>query len=109
MFIDGLNYTQCWKLWHDIFLHPVKTARILYPNQPPMYVSITKLVGAYLSNKGTALSLAKDIQSERDKTELNKTEIANLQRRKKVYIDIAAEIYTNIPAWARSIKYEWEK
>jgi hypothetical protein len=77
-------------------------ARKMFPKQPPMYVAVTKLIGAYACNKGTALGLARDIEAEKSQPlPLNLT-IAGLKKRRKVYTDIAAKIYCDIPAWGRS-------
>jgi hypothetical protein len=88
MFIDEMNYDQCWALWRAINNAPVLTARVLFPQQPPSYVATTKLIAGYASNKGTALlyTISKQENSTR-----------------KMYIDIAASIYTKIPEWARSL------
>jgi hypothetical protein len=86
MFIDEMDYKTCWDLWGKINRNPVKTARAIFPHQPPRYVAVTKLIGAYLANKGTVLGLL-----EPDKKE-----------RRDVYIKIAAKIYCDIPHWGRS-------
>jgi hypothetical protein len=107
MFIDSLNYEQCWDLWTNIHLHPVKMARSLFPKRPPLYVVVTKLIGAYASNKGTALGIAREMSDEAadadDIITLSNT-MADLRKRRMVYTDIAASLYCRIPAWGRSIK-----
>ncbi len=82
--IDDLNYKQCWDLWCRINEHPVKTARLLFPHRPPMYVQVTKLIKNYVANKGTAL---------------NCTKIDD----RMIYAKICAGIYCDIPAWGRTI------
>lgn len=91
MFIDEIDHKTCWKLWTQIHFSPVKTARKLFPMRPPLYVSVTKSIGGYLANKGTALGLpGKD-----------------RKRRRDMYIGIAAGIYTRIPQWGRSINIDF--
>ena len=93
MFIDEIDRETCWKLWAKIEIYPIKTARLMFPMQPPQYVMVTKLVKSYLANKGTALGLpGKDKKERRD-----------------MYIGIAAGIYTRIPAWGRSICIDFLK
>jgi hypothetical protein len=108
MFIDDLNHKQCWDLWAKIHFHPVIMARTLFPNRPPLYVVVTKLIGAYACNKGTALGLAKETSDVNLDDEINFTaksnKVADLRKRRRVYTDIAVSIYCNIPAWGRSIK-----
>jgi hypothetical protein len=110
MFIDDLDYNQCWTLWAKIHAHPIKMARALFPNVPPAYVAITKLIGAYASNKGTALALAKEISELEPADRLLTLDIIKgLRKRRDVYTTIAAKIYCDIPAWAREIKSECVK
>ena len=91
MFIDEIDHDTAWKLWAKIQFHPIRSARLMYPTRPYLYVMTAKLVKAYLANKGTALGLpGKDKKERRD-----------------MYIKIAAEIYCKIPAWGRSINIEW--
>lgn len=91
MFIDEINRDDCWILWNLIYTHPVKTAREFFPNMPKNYVKVTKLIGGYLANKGTALGLLG----------------AEQQERRDIYIKIAARIYTEIPDWGRSINTDY--
>ena len=91
MFIDEIDHDTAWNLWAKIQFNPIVSARLMFPTRPDSYVKVAKLVKAYLANKGTALGLpGKDRKDRRD-----------------VYIDIAARIYTEIPAWGRSINIDW--
>lgn len=103
MFIDEMNYETCWDLWRAIQSSPVLTARKMFPNRPPMYVVITKKIGQYMANKGTALGsldspFPPDLNLEDIKTE-----------RRGLYTGIAAKIWTEIPAWARSFNIDFLK
>lgn len=91
MFIDEMNYDTCWELWRVIQANPVTTARKMFPNKPPLYVMVTKKIGQYMANKGTALGLPG----------------ADAKERRDMYIKIAAKIWTEIPAWARSFNIDF--
>ena len=101
MFIDDMEYDDCWELWNAITTNPVLTARALFPNRQPMYVQTTKLLGRYLANKGTALGMSKHNKvSENDPR-------MGLHERRAEYINIAAKIYTTLPAWARTVDIDF--
>lgn len=101
MFIDEINEKDCWRLWVKIHNNPVKIARQLFPDRPKNYVKVTNLIGSYSSNKGTALGLAAKLK------DAAKGDRDFLKRRIKVYVDIAAEIYIDIPAWGRSFSIDF--
>jgi hypothetical protein len=69
MNLDAMTENDLMKLWHDIHVHPVKMARQLFPKQAAGkvkgYVSAAETLGAYASNKATAMACRKrgDIQA----------------------------------------------
>jgi hypothetical protein len=93
MFIDEMNYDTCWDLWNAIQSNPIRTARKMFPNKPPMYVMITKKIGQYMANKGTALGITGDLAKER----------------REMYINIAASIWADIPTWALNFNVDFLK
>jgi hypothetical protein len=103
MIIDEMNYDQCWRIWSAINNAPVKAARALFPHRPPQYVTVTKLIGSYAANKGTALGLANKRTFQIAHQGIDGVDI---NERIKVYDDIAAEIWCRIPAWANDINID---
>jgi hypothetical protein len=94
MFIDEMNYDTCWELWNAIQSNPIITARKMFPKRQPHYVKVTKRIGQYTANKGTALGITQG-------GDLGNTSRASEERknRRDMYIKIAADIWTSIPAW----------
>jgi hypothetical protein len=46
---------ELWSLWQAIHFHPRKHAAVLFPNHKPLPVKVTQQLGAYASNKATAM------------------------------------------------------
>ena len=104
MNINELDGDTCWDLWAKINANPVKTARVIFPEQPPMYVSITKLIAGYAANRGTALNLSDNISAAKTK----KLE-DDIKSRVGVYQRIATRIYNSIPIQFRSFNMDFLK
>lgn len=80
-----LDQDKMMDVWAAIHFNPVICGRILFPDRPPRYVSVTQDLGSYASNKATAMRcrIEGNIQSA------------------IVYETICNRIYENLPDWAR--------
>ncbi len=80
--------TEDWLMsfWHvATTTEPVRLARILFPDRPKGYVTATRDLGHYASNKATA----------------QRCRLAGRIERALCYEDIADGIYANLPTFAR--------
>lgn len=59
--LDSMTSEDLTNFWSLAFqFHPVRTARILFPEKPKGFVRATKNLGLYAANKATAMNLRKE-------------------------------------------------
>lgn len=85
--LDGFttNPDKLMEVWAAIHFNPIKCARILFPERQKRYVSVTKDLGSYASNKANAMTYRLKGQIQ--------TAIS--------YEQICESIYERLPVWAR--------
>lgn len=83
--LDCVPQDDLMVIWHAIYTHPVRAARILWPTRPAGYVRVVRLYGAYASNKATAMRCR--INGDIDAAQ--------------VYEDICEHIYRSMEEYAR--------
>ncbi|MGW8177783.1 MAG: hypothetical protein ACWGQW_03200 [bacterium] len=85
--LDGftIDPDKLMDVWAAIHFHPVICARILFPDRPKRYVSVTQDLGNYACNKSCAMGLRLDGKINNAFAYKHACEI----------------IYKNLPDWAR--------
>lgn len=83
--MDAIPQDDLMMIWHGIYCHPVRMARILFPDRPKGYVRATCDMGHYASNKATAMGC-------RLRGEINSA---------LTYEGICESIYSRLPEYAR--------
>lgn len=72
-------------IWAAIHFHPVICARILFPDRPKRYVSVTQDLGRYACNKSCAMKLR----------------LEGKIKNALAYEHACEILYENLPDWAR--------
>lgn len=83
---DSMPGEMLWKFWQiTSSVRPIAVARQLFPTRPKGYVWTTKTLGAYASNKATAIRLR----------------LAGNIAGAMTYEDICERVYQSLPAYAK--------
>lgn len=53
--LHKLNQEELMDFWHKVYIHPVRTARSLFPDRPRGYVTATRALGTYAANRAAFL------------------------------------------------------
>ncbi len=54
--LDGVDPAELWEFWQATnSVRPIRMARRLFPDRPKGYVSVTRDLGCYASNRATAM------------------------------------------------------
>ena len=83
--LDAMTERELRSFWHATYVGGWAVARFLFPDRPKNYVSATRALGNYASNKGTAMACR----------------LRGAIQEATVYEGIADRIYDDLPDYAR--------